>query len=430
MKRTLYPLLLLLFCCNLLLAQSNYKPSASNLKAREHFQDMKFGMFIHWGIYSILGDGEWVMHSRKIPYHDYKRLADFFNPQDFNAEEWVALAKQAGMKYITVTSRHHDGFSMFKTQASSYNIVDATPYRRDPLMELAKACEKEGIELRFYYSFLDWGRDDYGFGSEIVNGKPEKGNWDGYIQFMKTQLTELIKNYPSVKGIWFDGDWERRSANWHYDEIYGLIHELNPEIMIGSNHHQAPKPGEDFQLFEKDLPGKNTSGFSGDATIGNLPLETCETMSGSWGFNINDRNYKSVKQLVHYLVNAAGNDANFLLNVGPMPNGKIQSEFTDTLARIGKWIGTYGETIYGTRGNVVPTQPWGAVTAKGNIWYAHILNPGATPQIFIPVKRKKLKSAHSFVSQKKIKYKQDREGIYLYPTIVPESIDEVVMLQF
>ncbi|EDM34874.1 putative exported alpha-L-fucosidase protein [Pedobacter sp. BAL39] len=414
----------------MIFAQSNYQPSASNLKARAHFQDMKFGMFIHWGIYSILGDGEWVMHSRKIPHHDYQRLADFFNPQAFNAEEWVNLAKSAGMKYITVTSRHHDGFSMFKTNASSYNIVDATPYKRDPLMELAQACEKEGIELRFYYSFLDWGRDDYAFGSKIVNGKPEKGDWDSYIQFMKTQLTELIKNYPTVKGIWFDGDWERKTADWHYDEIYGLIHELNPEIMIGSNHHQAPKAGEDFQLFEKDLPGKNTSGFSGDAKIGDLPLETCETMSGSWGFNINDRNYKSVRQLVHYLVNAAGNDANFLLNVGPMPNGKIQPEFTDTLVSIGKWLNTYGETIYGTRGNMIPLQSWGAVTAKDNIWYAHVLNPDAEGGIFIPVQKKKLKGAYNFVDKKKIKYKQDKNGIYLYPEIALEELDNVIKLQF
>src|ERR1700761_1099677 len=139
-------------------AQTTYTPTADNLAQREHFQDMKFGLFIHWGIYSELGAGEWVMHDRKIPYNNYKRLADFFNPQQFNAKEWVAFAKRAGMKYITITSRHHDGFSMFGTKASPYNIVDATPYHKDPLMELAQECQKEGIELHFYYSLLDWGR--------------------------------------------------------------------------------------------------------------------------------------------------------------------------------------------------------------------------------------------------------------------------------
>ena len=410
---------------------SSYLPSASNLKAREKFMDMKFGLFIHWGIYSVLGDGEWIMHNRKIPYYNYKRLADFFNPQEFNAKEWVALAKNAGMKYITVTSRHHDGFSMFKTKASAYNIVDATPYKKDPLKELADECVKEGIELRFYYSLLDWGRDDYAFGSKIVNGKPEKGNWESYINFMKTQLTELITNYPSVKGIWFDGDWERKDVNWHYEEIYALIHKLNPEIMIGNNHHLAPKPGEDFQLFEKDLPGNNSSGFSAEAKIGTIPLETCETMNGSWGFNINDRSYKSTKDLVHYLVNAAGRNANFLLNIGPMPNGKIQPEFTDTLRKIGDWMKVNAESIYGTRGNVVAAQPWGVITAKEKIWYTHVLNLPADKTVTIPIGSKKIKTATLLDGNVKLKFKQDKTNVTInLDNASAESFDTVIKLTF
>ena len=410
---------------------SSYLPSASNLKAREKFMDMKFGLFIHWGIYSVLGDGEWIMHNRKIPYYNYKRLADFFNPQEFNAKEWVALAKNAGMKYITVTSRHHDGFSMFKTKASAYNIVDATPYKKDPLKELADECVKEGIELRFYYSLLDWGRDDYAFGSKIVNGKPEKGNWESYINFMKTQLTELITNYPSVKGIWFDGDWERKDVNWHYEEIYALIHKLNPEIMIGNNHHLAPKPGEDFQLFEKDLPGNNSSGFSAEAKIGTIPLETCETMNGSWGFNINDRSYKSTKDLVHYLVNAAGRNANFLLNIGPMPNGKIQPEFTDTLRKIGDWMKVNAESIYGTRGNVVAAQPWGVITAKEKIWYTHVLTLPADKTVTIPIGSKKIKTATLLDGNVKLKFKQDKTNVTInLDNASAESFDTVIKLTF
>jgi alpha-L-fucosidase len=171
-KLTLIAALFLALSSNVI-AQTPYVPTADNLAARKKFQDLKFGLFIHWGIYSILGAGEWVMYEKKIPYDSYKRLAGFFNPQEFNAKEWVAFAKKAGMKYITITSRHHDGFSMFGTKMSPYNIVDATPYHKDPLMELAKECEKEGIELHFYYSLLDWGRSDYAFGSPIVNGKPQ-----------------------------------------------------------------------------------------------------------------------------------------------------------------------------------------------------------------------------------------------------------------
>ncbi|MEJ7558866.1 MAG: alpha-L-fucosidase [Pedobacter sp.] len=432
MKRNVLIIALLLVLTNADAQQySNYVPSASNLKAREKFLDMKFGLFVHWGVYSILADGEWIMNTRKIPYFNYKRLADFFNPQEFNAKEWVALAKNSGMKYITVTSRHHDGFSMFKTKASPYNIVDATPYEKDPLKELADECVKEGIELRFYYSLLDWGRDDYAYGSKITNGKPEKGDWDSYINFMKTQLTELITNYPSIKGIWFDGDWERKDVNWHYNEIYALIHKLNPEIMIGNNHHLSPKAGEDFQLFEKDLPGSNTAGFSADAKIGSIPLETCETMNGSWGFNINDRNYKSVKQLLHYLVNAAAKNANFLLNVGPMPNGKIQPEFTDTLQKIGKWIKINGESIYGTRGNVVAAQPWGVVTSTDNTWYTHILSLPDNRSVTIPVGSKKVKSATLLDGGTKLKFKQDKTNVIInLADASAESLDTVVKLNF
>src|ERR1700761_439522 len=398
-------LIILLLCCARAMAQTAYVPTADNLAARETFQDMKFGLFIHWGIYSELGDGEWVMHNKNIPYDNYKRLADFFYPQAFNAKEWVALAKKDGMKYIPITSRHHDGFSMFGTKASPYNIVDATPYHKDPLMELAQECKKEGIELHIYYSLLDWGRPDYAFGSPIVNGKPINGDWDSYIKFMKTQLTELITNYPGVKGIWFDGQWERRSVDWHFDEIYGLIHKLNPAVLIGNNNHLAPAPGEDFQMFERDLPGNNTAGLSGESKIGKLPLETCETINNSWGFNITDNNYKSVKQIIHYLVNAAGRDANFLLNIGPMPNGKIQPEFADTLALVGDWLKKNGESIYGTRGNLVAPQQWGVVTYKGKTLYAHVLTMPNQPYVFIPLTDKKIVKAAAMADGSSVAFK-------------------------
>jgi len=425
-KLTLIALLLYCFSAN---AQTAYTPTADNLAARENFQDMKFGLFIHWGIYSILGDGEWVMHNEKIPYDSYKRLADFFNPQAFDAKEWVAFAKRAGMKYITITARHHDGFSMFGTKFSSYNIVDATPYHRDPLMELAQECQKQGIELHFYYSLLDWGRPDYAFGSPIVKGKPTQGDWDSYIKFMKDQLTELITKYPAVKGIWFDGYWERTDVNWHLDEIYGLIHKLNPSILIGNNHHEAVKDGEDFQMFEKDLPGNNSTGFSAKSKIGTLPLETCETINYSWGFNINDRSYKSTKQIISYLVNAAGRNANFLLNIGPMPNGKIQPEFADTLAIVGNWMQKNGETIYGTRGNFITAQPWGVVTYKNKTLYAHVLNMPKQPYIFLPEVKGKITKVTLFADGSSVKFKQQPEGVFIYTdSLKPDAVDTIIQL--
>lgn len=422
-------LIALLFIATATYAQTAYTPSASNLAYRETFQDMKYGLFIHWGIYSELGDGEWVMFNKKIPYNNYKRLADFFNPQAFNAKEWVQFAKRAGMKYITITSRHHDGFSMFGTKASPYNIVDATPYHKDPLMELAKECEKEGIKLHLYYSLLDWGRSDYAFGSPIVNGKPVKGDWDSYIKFMKAQLTELITNYPAVQAIWFDGQWERRNVDWHFDEIYALIHKLNPAIIIGNNHHLAPIDGEDFQMFEKDLPGANTTGFSAESKIGQLPLETCETINNSWGFNINDRNYKSVKQIIRYIVNSAGRNANFLLNIGPMPNGKIQPEFADTLALVGNWMQKNGNTIYGTRGNVIDAQAWGVITAKNKTLFAHILNAPQQPYIFLPQLKEKITKAALMSNGSNVKFKQVPEGVFIYTgNVTLDPTDTIIEL--
>ncbi|QEM02185.1 alpha-L-fucosidase [Mucilaginibacter rubeus] len=403
-----------------------YTPTADNLAARQNFQDMKFGLFIHWGIYSELGAGEWVMNEKHIPYDSYKRLADFFNPQAFNAHDWVMFAKKAGMKYIIVTSRHHDGFSMFGTKASPYNIVDATPYHKDPLMELAQECVKEGIELHFYYSLLDWGRKDYAYGSPIVDGKPANGDWDSYINFMKAQLTELITKYPGVKGIWFDGHWER-DVNWHYDEIYGLIHKLNPAILVGNNHHLEPKEGEDFQMFEKDLPGANTTGFSGKSKIGALPLETCETINNSWGFNINDRSFKSSKRIIHYLVNAAGLNANFLLNIGPMPNGKIQPEFTDTLAVVGAWVQKNGEAIYGTRGSGIPAQPWGVITRKDKKLYVHVMTAPQQPYIFIPQLKGKVTKAALLADGSAVKFKQQTEGVFVYLSGVATDPNDTII---
>jgi len=407
----------------------DYTPTKENLESREMFRDMKFGMFIHWGIYSILGNGEWVMHDRGIPYKNYSRLAGFFNPQQFNAKDIVALAKAAGMKYITITSRHHDGFSMFKTDATGYNIVDATPYHHDPLKDLADECHKQGIKLFFYYSLLDWGRPDYGFGHAIVNGKPVDADWDHYIGFMKQQLTELLTNYGPVAGIWFDGEWERRDVNWHLDEIYALIHKLQPAAMIGNNHHIAAIKGEDFQMFEKDLPGENTTGFGADAKISQLPLETCETVNNSWGFNITDTSYKSVKQIIHILVNDAGRNANLLLNIGPMPNGRVQPEFVDTLTAVGNWMAKYGESIYGTRGAIAAPQDWGVVTGKNNTLYVHILKSGGQPYIFIPKLKQKITGASLFDGNSKVRFKQQPEGLFIYlDNVSADNIDTIIKL--
>ncbi len=404
-------------------AQVNYTPSPENLKSREWFQDAKLGMFIHWGVYSILGDGEWVMNNQRIDKQTYQKLPSFFNPINYDPKEWVALAKVAGMKYITITSKHHDGFAMFDSKLTDWDIIERTPYKKDVIKMLADECKKEGIKLFFYHSQLDWFQENYfprGNTGQTA-GRPDKGDWYKYLDFMDGQLTELLTNYGEIGGIWFDGHWDKKDSDWRLDKTYGLIHSLQPACLIGSNHHLTPFPGEDFQMFEKDLPGQKTTGFNQEQTVGQLPLETCETMNNSWGFNLQDKNYKSTKNLIQYIVKAAGLNSNFLLNVGPMPDGKIQPEFVSTLKEIGNWINKNGETIYGTRGGPVTPRSWGVTTQKGNKVYVHILNPEDN-NILIPDFGKKIRSITTFGQGVKIKYKQDAFGIAI--TVPDEVIDE------
>src|SRR3954463_15056799 len=341
-------------------AQDGYTPTPENLAARKWFDSARFGMFIHWGASSVLGAAEWVMNNRNITVPNYSRLLHIFNPIDFDAQKWVSTAKNAGMKYITFITRHHDGFSNWDTKASEWKISN-TAWNRDALKELADECHRQGIKLFCYYSLLDWYRSDYQYETGKTGkgtGRIKKSDWDSYIRFMKAQLTELLTNYGEIAGIWFDGHWDQTAPegvhdrtsriDWKYEEIYSLIHKLQPKCLIGNNHHMTPFDGEDFQMFEKDLPGQNRSGLSFQKASESMPVETCETMNDSWGFNITDRNYKSSKQLIQYIVNAAGRNANFLLNIGPMPNGVVQPEFTDTLKKVGDWMQRNGESIYGT----------------------------------------------------------------------------------
>lgn len=412
-------------------AQSPYVPSAENIASREQFADDRFGVFIHWGIYSMFGQGEWYLNYG-ADRDEYAKAAQGFYPANFNAAEWVKTIKDAGAKYICITSRHHDGFSMWDTAQSDFDIVDATPFKRDILKELAEECQKQGIRLHFYYSHIDWTRDDYPMGrtGRKTGKNPEKADWDGYYKFMNNQLTELLTNYGPIGAIWFDGKWDRDEDaipfDWQLDEQYALIHSLQPGCLIGNNHHEAINPGEDIQIFERDLPGENKAGYSGQA-ISRLPLETCETMNGMWGYKIMDQNYKSPRQLIHLLVGAAGKGANLLLNVGPQPSGDIPAAAVERLSEMGKWLEKYGETIYGTEAGDFPAQTWGVSTRKGDKLYAHILTPEAKV-IFMPVE-KKVKSAVSFDGRKPVKFKKVDGGIVVELDELPSDIDYIVELE-
>jgi len=412
-------------------AQSEYHPSPENLQARREYQDMKFGMFIHWGVYSVLGDGEWVFHERHLTVDQYNRLPAFFDPEKFDAHTWVSLAKAAGMKYITITSRHHDGFAMFDSKVSDWNIVARTSYKKDPLKMLADECHRQGIKLFFYYSQLDWHNPDYypRGQTDWPNGRPDHGNFDAYLDtYMDGQLTELLTNYGPIGGIWFDGMWDKPKADWHLAKTYALIHKLQPAALIIPNHHQTPRDGEDVQTFEHDLPGQNTAGFNTTYISKDLPLEMSDTLNDSWGFNIGDSHYKSAEEVERRLVKASGSNANLLMNIGPYPNGEIDPQFVARLQAVGDWLGKYGDSIYGTRGGPIPPGDWGVTTQKENKIYVHILNWGSPLLALAPI-ASKVASAQTLVDAKPVEFTQSADGVVLkVPVRKSDEWDRVVVL--
>lgn len=414
-------------------AQENrYTPTPENLQARREFADSKFGIFIHWGIYSMFAQGEWYLQNAEIDKAEYAKAADAFYPHRFDAKTWVAAIKDAGAKYICFTSRHHDSFSMWDTAESDYNIVDATPFGRDVIKELADECHKQGIKLHLYYSHLDWARDEYPMGrtgKKIIGRDTTKVDWPKYYDFMNRQLTELLTNYGEIGAIWFDGWWDHDEDSipfdWQLQEQYAMIHRLQPQCLVGNNHHQVPFSGEDIQIFERDLPGENKAGLSGQ-DVSRLPLETCQTMNGMWGYKLIDQNYKSTETLIQYLVSAAGKGANLLMNVGPQPNGEIPAAALQRLKEMGEWTRANGETIYGTTAGDIPVQEWGVTTRKGERLFVHIMNLDST-ELFLPLGCK-VKKAFTYADKKPVKVKKTKDGVKLQFDEAPAGMDYIVEL--
>ncbi|MER3402512.1 MAG: alpha-L-fucosidase [Armatimonadota bacterium] len=371
-------------------------------RAREKFREMRFGLFVHWGVYSVLGRGEWVMHNENIPKKQYQKLVLEFNPTQFNADKWVSMTKSVGKCYITVTAKHYDGFCMYDSHLTDYKITN-TSYKKDPIAALAKACQKHKIALLLYYSPLDWFHPAY------------ETDWETYTRHWHWQVLELFRKY-SPFGIWLDGCWhkpERLDSTWKLTQLYQEIRKIAPGAIIANNHHQAPLPEEDVQTFEQDLPGENTAGFNPTTPAEDALHETCMTVNNSWGYNANDHNHQSTEELIRILSSCAGLDANLLLNIGSQPDGTIQPEFVERLNGIGKWIKQYGQAVYQTRGRIVPEQQWGTLTHGGNCSYIyiHLWEAPSTLRVRLPALPKHVRKAYWLSTKQPLSFTQDANAV-------------------
>lgn len=347
------------------------------------FSEARYGMFIHWGIYTVpagqwQGDtdhGEWFQLTTNMPCTQYDRFAAQFNPQQFDARRWAKLASDAGMKYVVVTAKHHDGFCMYHSKLTPFNIVDATPYGRDPMKELADAVRAQGLVFCFYCSIPDWHHPDFPtvYSNEASTDKPgfhgnpkPEANLDAYVDYMKLQLRELLSNYGPIGMLWFDHggampDDATRARLIHAQEILDLIHELQPDCLVND---RLGLPG-DFATPEQRIPGQPSP----------RPFEVCMTLNRHWGYNSADQDFKSPTQVIHNLADIAHKGGNYLLNVGPTADGAVPEESVEILLEVGSWLRRNGESIYSTSGSPLSVTPsWGRVTQKGGTCYLHVLD--------------------------------------------------------
>lgn len=349
---------LVLLTCSAI-AQKNYleEPKADKAKRMQWWTDDTFGMFIHWGLYAVPageyngkgGGAEWIMETHKIPTAEYEKFAGQFNPQKFNAKEWVQIAKSAGAKYIVITSKHHDGFSIWDSKVTKYDIMDATPFKRDILKELSEACKAAGIQFCLYHSIMDWHQPD-AKSKDYPHQSTVNPDFNKYREeYLKPQLAELIKKYdPAV--LWFDGEWIPEWTEQQGKDLYNYLRTLKPSIIINNRVGKARGGMEGMNKYENAAGDFGTpeqeilKGTSQDY------WESCMTLNGNWGYVKNDNNWKSAQLLVDNLVDIAAKGGNYLLNVGPTAEGKIPDQSIERLAEMGKWLAVNKEAIYATNG--------------------------------------------------------------------------------
>ena len=429
--------LLLLFTCLLvqITAGAQDMPDMWNKAAAgnpghpglQWFREAKFGLFIHWGLYSKLagrwkdssyyGSGEWIMNRAKAPAAEYAKVAGTFNPVGFNAEEWAETARESGIKYLVITAKHHEGFSMFDSKVTDFDIVDATPYKKDPMKALSAACKARGIHFGFYYSqFLDWHEPDGG-----------GNNWDfkekekNYQQYYRTksipQLKELLTNYGPLGLVWFDMPGGLTTAQTR--QMIDSLRILQPGCLFSS------RVGHDLGDY-RDF---------GDSEVPPVPIagawESIYTHNDSWGYIQHDLNFKSPSEIIRLLSNVASKGGNLMLNVGPDGNGQWPAYSVKYLKATGKWLQTYGESIYGTTYGLIPAQPWGVTTSKPGKLYLHVWQMPANRQLRVPGITAKVKAVKILGSNENLTWKQSSgETTIRLPVTLPDTRNTVLVMEY
>jgi alpha-L-fucosidase len=438
--------LLVPFCAQTTAKSALLETKQQRDERMQWWRDARFGMFIHWGVYSvpagtykgkqISGIGEWIMQNAKIPVAEYEKFAKQFNPVKFNAEQWLQIAKNAGMKYIVITSKHHEGFCLWDSKVSKYDIMDTAPFKRDILKELSVACKKQGVRLCFYHSIMDWHHSDAQapFYPNYNDDKRTNPNFSRYVKtYMKPQLKELIVNYGPLGVLWFDGEWIKDWTEPQGIDLYNYVRSLQPDILINNRVGKGRKSMQgmtkegyfagDFGTPEQEIPPTGLAG---------VDWETCMTMNDTWGFKSYDDNWKSKEDLIRKLVDIASKGGNFLLNVGPTSEGLIPEASVERLAAMGEWMAKNSESIYGTTASPFEKLPWGKCTAKPGKLYLHVFDWPENGELEVPMPRSDVQNAYLFARKDRAELLlgSDDNGnlVVTVPQRVPDKIDTVVML--
>ncbi|MCD6347662.1 MAG: alpha-L-fucosidase [Bacteroidales bacterium] len=410
----------------------------------EWWRDARFGMFIHWGLYAVpagqwgesTNHAEWIRTSAQIPLETYDKFVDQFNPVKFNADQWASLAKEAGMKYIVITSKHHDGFCLWDSKYTDFDIM-STPFKRDIMKEMADACKKQDIKMCWYHSIMDWHNPNYLPRRGWEKDRSTEGaDFDKYVDHMKKQLKELLTKYGDIGVLWFDGEWEKTWTSDYGTDLYNYVRGLQPNIIVNnrvgvgrSGMAGTTKNGEfggDFGTPEQQIPATGLPG---------VDWETCMTMNDHWGYNRVDKDFKSTKDLLQKLADIASKGGNFLLNVGPTAEGLFPQESIDRLKSIGSWMKTNGESIYGTKASPFKSLPWGRCTQKAmkesTRLYLHVFNWPESKQLRISGLGSETIRAFLLADpqQDELNITRERDAVIIdVPADCPDPINTVVIL--